>query len=67
MTWYPAVPLTVQRVANIERAQMLLESPSRVALQRVLAACQPILHALRASPEHRTVLRWAIDVDPLAV
>ena len=67
VTWYPAVPLTVQRVANIERAQMLLESPSRVALQRVLAACQPILHALRASPEHRAVLRWAIDVDPLAV
>ncbi len=67
LTWYPAVPLTVQRVANIERAQMLIESPSRVALQRVLAACQPELHALRASADHRSVVRWAIDVDPLAV
>ena len=67
LTWYPAVPLTVQRVANIERAQMLIESPSRVALQRVLAACQPLLHALRASAEHKAVVRWAIDVDPLAV
>ena len=67
LTWYPAVPLTVQRVANIERAQMLIESPSRAALQRVLAACQPMLHALRASAEHRSVVRWAIDVDPLAV
>ncbi|MFV0680497.1 replication restart helicase PriA [Ottowia sp.] len=65
--WYPAVPLAVQRVANIERAQMLLESPSRVALQAVLAACQNLLHDLRAQPEHRALLRWAIDVDPLAV
>ncbi|MDO5691726.1 MAG: primosomal protein N' [Pseudomonadota bacterium] len=65
LTWYPAVPLAVQRVANIERAQMLLESPSRAALQRVLAACQPLLHGLRA--EHRAIVRWAVDVDPLAV
>ena len=67
VTWYPAVPVAVQRVANIERAQMLLESPSRAALQRVLAACQPLLHQLRAAPAHRGLLRWAIDVDPLAV
>ena len=65
VTWYPAVPDAVQRVANIERAQMLLESPSRAALQRVLAACQPLLHALRS--EHRAIVRWAVDVDPLAV
>ena len=67
LTWYPAVPVTIQRVANIERAQMLIESPSRIALQRVLAAAQPLLHTLRASAEHRAVIRWAIDVDPLAV
>ena len=46
---------------------MLLESPSRAALQAVLAACQGLLHHLRAQPEHRALLRWAIDVDPLAV
>ena len=62
--WYPAVPLAVQRVAGIERAQMLLESPHRPALQRVLAACQPLLHALRATPAHRAIVRWAVDVDP---
>jgi primosomal protein N' (replication factor Y) len=67
LTWYPAVPVAVQRVAGIERAQMLLESPSRAALQRVLAACAPLLHALRAAPAHRGLVRWAIDVDPLAV
>ena len=67
ISWYPAVPLPVQRVAGIERAQMLLESPARGALQRVLAAGQPLLHALRADPAHRAIVRWAIDVDPLAM
>ena len=64
VAWYPAVPLAVQRVAGIERAQMLLESAHRPALQRVLAACAPLLQALRATPEHRGIVRWAIDVDP---
>lgn len=67
ITWYPAVPLAVQRVAGVERAQMLLESPHRTALQRVLAACQPLLHQLRATPAHRAIVRWAVDVDPLAL
>ena len=67
MRWYPAVPLPVQRVAGVERAQMLLESPSRAALQRVLAACQLLLHGLRADGKHRGVVRWLVDVDPVAV
>ena len=67
VSWYPAVPLPVQRVAGIERAQMLLESPHRAALQRVLAASQPLMHRLRAGAAHRAVVRWAVDVDPLAV
>ena len=62
-----ARPQMVQRVADVERAQLLLESPQRAALQQVLAACQPLLHALRKTPEHRGILRWAIDVDPLAL
>ena len=61
---YPAVPLTIQRVANVERAQMLLESHSRAALQRLLAQWQPVLHALRRTPEGKGVIRWLIDVDP---
>ena len=67
VTLYPPVPLTVQRVANVERAQMLLESPSRVALQRFLAAWQPLLHATRSQPEHKGLVRWLVDVDPLAI
>ena len=62
---YPPVPLAVQRVANIERAQMLLESPDRRALQAFLAAWHPLLHALRR--EHKAVVRWLVDVDPLAI
>jgi primosomal protein N' (replication factor Y) len=60
---YSAVPMGVQRVANVERAQMLVESGSRVALQRFLAAWQPILLATR----EKGLIRWAVDVDPLAI
>jgi primosomal protein N' (replication factor Y) len=44
---------------------MLVESHSRGALQRLLAAWVPALHALRAT--HKGLTRWAIDVDPLAI
>jgi primosomal protein N' (replication factor Y) len=67
VTPYPAVPMTIQRVANIERAQMLVESPSRAALQRFLAAWQPLLHQTRQEAEFKGLIRWAIDVDPLAI
>ncbi|MEX1166768.1 MAG: primosomal protein N' [Hydrogenophaga sp.] len=64
---YPAVPLTIQRVANVERAQMLVECASRGALQRFLLAWQPVLHACRSAPEAKGLVRWAIDVDPLTI
>jgi primosomal protein N' (replication factor Y) len=67
VTAYPAVPMTIQRVANIERAQMLVESPSRVALQRFLAAWQPTLFETRQQAEFKSLIRWAIDVDPIAI
>ena len=64
---YPAVPMAMQRVANVERAQMLVESPSRNALQSFLAAWQEVLHASRSDPACKGLIRWAIDVDPLAI
>jgi len=67
VTVYPAVPLTIQRVANVERAQMLVESASRGALQRFLTAWQPVLHATRSAPAAKGLVRWAIDVDPLVI
>ena len=62
---YPAVPMAMQRVANVERTQMLIECQSRKALQQFLSIWHPQVHALRS--EHRQVIRWAIDVDPLAI
>ena len=67
ITVYPAVPMSIQRIANIERAQMLVESPSRAALQKFLSGWQSVLHAARSAPECKGVIRWAIDVDPLAI
>jgi len=67
VTLYPAVPMSIQRVANIERAQMLLESPSRAALQRFLHGWHSVLQATRTQPECKGLIRWAIDVDPLAI
>jgi primosomal protein N' (replication factor Y) len=63
VTLYSAVPMSVQRVANVERAQLLIECSARPALQRFLTAWQPVLHGLRTPG----LLRWAVDVDPLAV
>lgn len=64
VSWYPAVPLAVQRVAGVERAQMLLEEAPTA---RRCSACWPLARpaaGLRATPEHRAIVRWAIDVDP---
>jgi primosomal protein N' (replication factor Y) (superfamily II helicase) len=59
------VPPVVAKVADVQRMQMLVESPSRAALQRMLAGWLPGLQALRA--QHKGLLRWAVDVDPLAI
>ena len=67
VTLYPAVPLTIQRVANVERAQLLVEAASRGALQRFLSAWQPVLLASRSLPEARGLVRFAVDVDPLVI
>jgi primosomal protein N' (replication factor Y) len=57
--------MAMQRVANIERAQMLIECQSRKALQQFLSMWHPQVNGLRA--EHRQIIRWAMDVDPLAI
>ncbi len=65
LTVYPPVPPAVSKVAGIERLQMLIESPSRMGLQRLLAEWLPQLQTLRRG--HKGLARWAIDVDPLAI
>jgi len=62
---YPPVPMSVARVADVERMQMLVEASHRGALQQLLAGWLPQLHLLRR--EHKGLIRWAIDVDPLSI
>jgi len=61
VTVYDPVPLTIVKVFNVHRAQLLLESGSRAALQSALRAWQPVLRSLKG------VLRWNVEVDPLDV
>ena len=65
VTIYPGVPHAILRVADVERVQMLVESVSRPALQKFLAAWLPQLQDLRAA--HKGLRRWAVDVDPAAI
>jgi primosomal protein N' (replication factor Y) len=67
LTLYPAVPMTIARIANVERAQMLVESASRTALQRFLSAWQETLQRTRLLPQCKGIVRWAVDVDPLNI
>ncbi len=67
VTLYPAVPMSMQRVANVERAQMLVESTSRSALQQFLGGWHIVLQAARSAPGCKGLIRWAIDVDPLTI
>jgi len=55
------VPMTMTRVAGVERAQLLLESTSRSALQSFLKCW---MQALRKQPGR---LRWTLEVDPIDI
>jgi primosomal protein N' (replication factor Y) len=55
------VPMTVTRVAGVERAQLLVESSSRAQLQAFL---KPWVAALR---ERKSRLRWSLEVDPIDI
>ncbi len=54
------VPAPMERRAGRYRAQLLLQSPDRLALQRFLGRLSPALPGL---PTARKV-RWSLDVDP---
>ncbi len=58
---YDPVPMAVARVANVERAQLLVESGGRPALHAFLDRW---LAALRA---RRSRIRWHIEIDPLDI
>ncbi|MBL8484000.1 MAG: primosomal protein N' [Rhodocyclaceae bacterium] len=60
---FDPVPMRMTRLADRERAQLLVESGSRRRLQEFLAAWVAALHAL-ATPR---TLRWHLDVDPAEI
>jgi len=60
VTIYEPVPSAMMRLAGRERAQLLVQSPSRRALQIFLVVWHTQLSAQGAS-----CARWSIDVDPL--
>lgn len=55
------IPMTVTRVANVNRAQLLVESVSRPALQAFLKTW---LAKLR---EMKTRVKWSLEVDPVDI
>jgi primosomal protein N' (replication factor Y) len=57
---YDPVPHVITRRAGFERAQLVMQSSSRPALQSFLAALSE--HLFANAP--RTV-RWHLDVDPI--
>ena len=56
---FEPVPLTVQKVMDIERGQLLIEADSKVEMQKFLNRFQPEALSLKAKGS------WYIDVDPL--
>lgn len=63
ITLFDPVPLRVTRVAQVCRAQLLVESPSRSALHLLLKAWLPALGTRHAKGQ----LRWQLEVDPLEI
>lgn len=57
---YDPVPNIITRRAGLERAQLLMQSPSRPALQSFLGALSE--HLFAAAPRN---VRWHLDVDPI--
>lgn len=57
---YDAVPLHIVRVAQIERAQLLIEADKRSYLHHFLHQLLPLVWQL----EKKHSLRWDIEIDP---
>ena len=55
------IPMTMTRVHNVDRAQLLVESPSRPALQAFLKEWIVDLRAMKSR------VKWSLEVDPLDI
>ena len=55
------IPMTMTRVANVDRAQLLVESVSRPGLQAFLTEWIVALRAMKSR------VRWSLEVDPVDI
>jgi primosomal protein N' (replication factor Y) len=55
------IPMTMTRVHNVDRAQLLIESSSRPALQAFLKVWIADLRALK------TRVKWGVEIDPVDI
>ena len=55
------IPMTMTRVHNVDRAQLLVESSSRPALQAFLRVWTEQLRAMKSR------VKWSLEVDPLDI
>jgi len=61
ITVHDPIPMTMTRVHNVDRAQLLVESSSRPALQAFLKAWLALLRAMKSR------VKWSLEVDPLDI
>jgi primosomal protein N' (replication factor Y) (superfamily II helicase) len=61
ITLHEPIPMTLTRVANVERAQLLVECASRPALQAFLKQWMALLRGLKSR------VRWSLEVDPVDI
>nr|WP_234030398.1 primosomal protein N' [Undibacterium sp. 14-3-2] len=55
------IPMTMTRVANVDRAQLLVESVSRPALQAFVKEWIVILRAMKSR------VKWSVEIDPVDI
>ncbi|MES2580306.1 MAG: primosomal protein N' [Pseudomonadota bacterium] len=58
---YDPIRPQMERLKGLERAQLLLQANSRVALQRLLKMWMPQISVLPLAAK----IRWSLDIDPL--
>jgi primosomal protein N' (replication factor Y) len=61
ITMNDPIPMTMTRVANIDRAQLLVECSSRPALQAFLKIWISTLRDMKSR------VRWSLEVDPVDI
>ena len=59
VSMFDPAPMTLERIAGLSRAQLLVQSRSRSRLQTFLTAWSTAIYAMRSAR-----VRWHIDVDP---